>query len=77
MDHITWPENVHCIKKKWLMPRKVICFKPFTLRLDYGETIYLSHKSVEKIVWCYHLNETSLSELSQSPRGATQQSFAW
>ena len=32
---------------------------------------------MEKIVWCYHLNETSLSELSQSPRGATQQSFAW
>ena len=39
--------------------------------------LILSHKSVEKIVWCYHLNETSLSELSQSPRGATQQSFAW
>ena len=32
---------------------------------------------MEKIVWCYHLNETSLSELSQSPRGATRQSFAW
>lgn len=32
---------------------------------------------MEKIVWCYQLNETSLSELSQSPRGATQQSFAW
>ena len=32
---------------------------------------------MEKIVWCYHLNETSLSELSQSPQGATQQSFAW
>ena len=32
---------------------------------------------MEKIVWCYHLNEPSLSELSQSPRVATQQSFAW
>ena len=42
VDHMTWPENVHCIKKKWLMQRKVICFKPFTLRLDYSETIIVS-----------------------------------
>lgn len=28
-------------QEKRLMPRKFICFKPFTLRLDYGETICL------------------------------------
>lgn len=56
LDHITWQENVHCIKKKRLMPRKFICFKPFTLRRDYGETICLINLWKNRLVLPFKWN---------------------